>query len=159
LKTIGPTGPYSPESQEQGDESDRDHDPPGRELYAGPRHRPGLKDFEDRSVEDTTTWVPDRVRCFICQLLEHLLVPHQLGNQELEPLDLSLQLAAAAIGVDLGGVVAFSPVIVGRLGDAELAADIGDRQTFGQVAVRLAESSRHRVGSLSFPHGPLLGRV
>src|SRR5262245_52276825 len=38
LETIGPTDPHSPESQEQGDQRDGDHDPPDREPHAGPSH-------------------------------------------------------------------------------------------------------------------------
>src|SRR5262249_11471984 len=96
---------------------------------------------------------------FFGEVLEHLLVEHQLGDQPLEPLDLALQLAAAAVGGDLDGVVALAPAIVGRLGDAELATDVGDRQSLGQVPVGLAEQARHLVGSPSFRHGPLLGSV
>lgn len=59
-------------------------------------------------------------------VLEHLPVEHQLGHDPLEPLDLGLEFATASVGVGLGGVMPLSPAVVGRLGDAGLAADVGD---------------------------------
>src|SRR3954468_10468942 len=49
--------------------------------------------------------------------------------------------------------------VVGRLGDVELPADVGDRQPLGQVAVDLAEQSRDLVGGPSLLHGSLLGTL
>jgi hypothetical protein len=63
-------------------------------------------------------------------VLEHLLVGHQLGDEALEALDFGLQLADTAGIVGLGGGVLLAPAVVGVLTDAELAADVGDRQPF-----------------------------
>jgi hypothetical protein len=74
---------------------------------------------------------------FFCDVLEHRLVQHQLGHQELEPLDLDLQFTAAAFRVDPGGIVALAPARLRRLGDAELSADVPNGQTLGPVAIGL----------------------
>jgi hypothetical protein len=96
---------------------------------------------------------------FFCEILEHLLVQHQLGHQELEPLDLDLKLAAAAVGVDPSRIMPLAPTMVGRLSDAELSTNVRDRQRLGQVAVGFPEQSRHFVGAPSLSHEPLLGTV
>ncbi len=67
--------------------------------------------------------------------MEHPLVQEQLGDEELEALDLDLEFAQAAGVIGLGRVKALPPAVVGRLGDAALAADVGDRQPLGQVAI------------------------
>src|SRR6516165_2044442 len=96
---------------------------------------------------------------FFGDVLEHLPVEHQLGHDPLEPLDLGLELATAAIGIGLGRVMPLSPAIIGRLGDPGLAADIGDGQALGQVAVEIPEQSPHFVGGPSLPHGSLHGTM
>src|SRR5262249_36397708 len=54
---------------------------------------------------------------------------------------------------------ALSPAIVSRLGDADLAAHVGDGQPPGQVAVHIAEQSRHLVGGPSLLHRSLRDSV
>ena len=72
---------------------------------------------------------------FFYDVLEHLLIQEQLGDQPLEPIDLALEFAASAIGVDLVGVVLLSPPIIGCLRDANLSTDVRDGQSLGQIAV------------------------
>jgi hypothetical protein len=91
-------------------------------------------------------------------LLMPALIQHQLGHQELEPLDLDFELAAA-IGVEPGGVVSLSPAMIGRLGNADISANVRNRQPLGQVTAGIPEPSRPFVGGLSFPHVSLLGTV
>jgi hypothetical protein len=99
------------------------------------------------------------VTTFFCEVLEHLLVEHQFGHQELEPLEFDLEFAAPAVGVDPRRVVTLSPAMIGRLSDADLSANVRDRQPLGQVAVGVPEQSRHFVGAPSFPHESLLDTV
>jgi hypothetical protein len=68
-------------------------------------------------------------------LLEHFLVQQQLRNEQLEALDLGLPFPDAPGLIDLGGVEALTPAVIGILADTELAADIGDREALRQVAV------------------------
>jgi hypothetical protein len=89
---------------------------------------------------------------FFCDVLEHLLVEHQLGHQPLEPIDLGLQLAAPAVVVDLGRVMSLPPPVIGGLGHADLPTDVGDGQALGQVAIDFAKHLGHLVGGPSFPH-------
>jgi hypothetical protein len=88
-----------------------------------------------------------------------LLIQHQFGHQELEPLDLDLEFAVAAVRVDPGRIVALTPAMIGRLGDADLSADIPDGQPLGQVAIGFSEQSGHFVGLPSLPHESLLNSV
>jgi hypothetical protein len=83
----------------------------------------------------------------------------QLGHQALEPFDLDLEFAAPAVGVDLGRIVALTPPMIGRLDDAELAADIPEGQSLGQVAIGFPEQSGHLVEPPSLPHESLLNSV
>jgi hypothetical protein len=81
------------------------------------------------------------------------------GHEALEALDLELQFAAPAVGIDLSGVMPLPPTVVGRLGDASLPADIEHGQPLGHVAVEIAEYPHHLVGGPSLLHGSLLGTV
>jgi hypothetical protein len=96
---------------------------------------------------------------FFGDLLEHLLVEHQLGDEAFSALDLALQFADTAGVIGLGGVMLLPPAVVGILGDAELAADIGDGQALGQVAVGVAKQANDLVGSPSLTHEFLLGVI
>src|SRR5262249_29435481 len=93
---------------------------------------------------------------FFGDVLEHALVEQELGDEELEALDLGLELAGAAGVVDLGGVVALPPAVVGVLGDAVLAADVADRQAASQVTVGLAQEVYDLLGGPSLAHESLL---
>src|SRR5208337_3806048 len=92
---------------------------------------------------------------FFCDVLEHLLVQEQLGDEPLEAIDLELQLSAPAIRVDLLRVVLLSPPVIGRLGYADLSTDVRDCQSLGQIAVCLAQQPRHFLGGPSPSHGSL----
>jgi len=81
------------------------------------------------------------------------------GDRELEPLDLGLELATAAVVGGAGRVVPLSPAVVGGLADAQLAADVRDGQPLGQLAVGVLEHAGDPVGGPSLLHGPLLGPV
>src|SRR3954464_11489510 len=48
-----------------------------------------------------------------------------------------------------------SPAMVGGLGDADLAAEVGDGQPFGQVAVGVLQQSVHFVVGPSLAHESL----
>jgi hypothetical protein len=76
---------------------------------------------------------------FFCDVLEHRFVQEQFGHQPLKAVDLELQLAAPAIGIDLARCMSLSPTIIGRLGDALLATDVRGGQSFGQIAVGVTE--------------------
>src|ERR1700733_3203846 len=52
-----------------------------------------------------------------------------------------------------------SPSMVGSLGDADLAAEVGDGQAFGQVAVGVLQQAGHFDGNPSLAHGSLPVRV
>jgi hypothetical protein len=99
------------------------------------------------------------VTTFFCDVLEHLLVQEWLGHQSLEPLGLGHEFPAPAVGVDLGRVVALSLAMVSRLGDADLSANIQDRQRLGKVAVGVTEQSNYFVGAPSPSHESLLDTV
>jgi hypothetical protein len=73
------------------------------------------------------------VTAFFGDILEHLFIQEQLGHEPLESLD--FELAATAIGIDLGRVMRLPPAMVGGLGDADLAAEVGDGQSLGRVAI------------------------
>jgi hypothetical protein len=64
-----------------------------------------------------------------------LFIQEELGHEPLLSLDVDLELATATLGIDLGRVMPVSPAMVGGLGDSDLAAEVGDGQAFGQVAV------------------------
>jgi hypothetical protein len=92
---------------------------------------------------------------FFGDILEHLFIQEKLGHEPLHSLDLDLELAAPAIGNDLGRVVPLSPAMVGGRGDADLAAEVGDGQTPGQVAVGVFQQSGDFVVGPSLAHGSL----
>ena len=96
---------------------------------------------------------------FFSDVLEHRFVQEKLGHEPLEPIDFDLELATPAIGVDRGGVMAFSPAIIGGHGDAVLAADISNRQSLGQIAVNVFQQPSHFLGGPSLAHGSLRGKV
>ena len=63
---------------------------------------------------------------FFCDLLKHMLVQNQLGDEPFQAIDVAFQLAAPAIGIDLCGVMLLSPSIVGGLGYALFATNVRD---------------------------------
>ena len=69
---------------------------------------------------------------------------------------LDVSSAEATSLINLGGVMLLSPAIVGILSDAELPADIGDRQALGQVAVGFPKHSYDLVCAPSLAHESLL---
>ena len=95
------------------------------------------------------------VTTFFGDILEHLFIQEQLGHEPLESLDLDLEMAAPAIGIDLGRVMPPSPAMIGGLGDADLAAEVGDGQSPGQVAIGVPQQSGHFVVGPSLAHGSL----
>jgi hypothetical protein len=86
---------------------------------------------------------------FFGDVLGHLLIQEQLGNQLLESINLELQLSAPAIGLDLLGITLPAPPIVGGRTDAVLATDVGDGQSFGQIAVDFLQQPCNLVGGPS----------
>src|SRR5262249_22932525 len=93
---------------------------------------------------------------FFGDVLEHPLVQEELGDEELEALDLGLELADAAAIVGPGGVVLLPPAVVGGLGDAQLAADVSHRQPPGQVALGLPKQPPDLLRAPSLAHESLL---
>jgi hypothetical protein len=93
---------------------------------------------------------------FFSDRLEHGFVEEEFGDQQLEALDLGLDFADATGVIDLGGIVALSPAVVGVLADAELAAHVGDREAFGQVAVGFPKQADNLVCGPSLAHESLL---
>jgi hypothetical protein len=89
-------------------------------------------------------------------LLEHLLVEEQFGDQELEAFDLGFEFADAACLINLSGVVPLPPAVVGVGGDTVLAADVGDREALGQVAVGFPKETYDLVCGPSLAHESLL---
>jgi hypothetical protein len=96
------------------------------------------------------------VATFFCDLLEHFFVEEELGDQQLEALDLVFQFADATGVIDDRGVVALPPAVIGVLANAEFAAHVGDRQALGQVAVGFAQQAHDLVGGPSLAHESLL---
>jgi hypothetical protein len=92
---------------------------------------------------------------FFCDVLEHLLIQEHLGDQPLEPINLALEFAASAIGVDLVGVVLLSPPIIGCLRDANLSTDVRDVQSLSQLAIGFTWQSRQFIGGPSPSHESL----
>src|SRR5262245_15998629 len=73
--------------------------PPRWVVTAGDSPRPKLRDGQ----------------AFFGDVLEHLPVEEQLGDQEPEARDLGLEFVDATGVIDLGGVVALPPTVVGVL--------------------------------------------
>jgi hypothetical protein len=92
---------------------------------------------------------------FFCDVLEHLLVQEQLGDQPLEPFGFQLQLTATTIGVRFLGVVSSPPSVVRVLSNAQLSTDISNRQTFGQIAVGFTQHAGDLGSVPSLSHGSL----
>ena len=81
-----------------------------------------------------------------------MIIQEQLGDEPLEPLDFAFELTEAAFGIILGGVVPFTPSIIGGLSDADLPTDVGDGESFCAVVVGVAQQSRDLVGGPSLLH-------
>jgi hypothetical protein len=96
------------------------------------------------------------VATFLGDLLEHFLVQQQLGNEQLEALDLGLQCPDAPGRIDLGGGETLAPAVRGMLADTELAADIGDREALRQVAVGFPQWAGDLFGGPSLCQESLL---
>src|SRR6202011_2758380 len=93
---------------------------------------------------------------FFGSVLEHLLVEEELCDQDLEALDLGFEFTDAACIIDLDGVVLLAPAVVGVLGNAEFATDVGDREPLGQVAVGLPKQPSDLLCGPSLAHESLL---
>src|SRR5262249_12590755 len=89
---------------------------------------------------------------FSGDLLEHLLVQGQLGDQALQPGVLDLQLSEALGVIALEAAVALLPAVVGRLADGELLADLGEGQAVGQVGLGLPKLVDDLLRGVSLPH-------
>src|SRR5262249_4850013 len=76
---------------------------------------------------------------FFGDLLEHLLVQGQLGNEALEAGVLGLQLLEPLGLVGLHPPILVAPAVQGRLADTELLADLGEAQALGQIGLGLAQ--------------------
>jgi hypothetical protein len=96
------------------------------------------------------------VTTFLGDLLEHFLVQQQLGDEQLEALDLGLQLPEPTGLIELGRIVLLTPAIVGVLGDPELAAHVGDGEPFGQVTFGFPKQPHDWVGGPSLAQESLL---
>jgi hypothetical protein len=96
------------------------------------------------------------VTTFFLRPLGAFFVEEQLGDQQLEALDLVFQFTDAAGVLDDSGVVALPPAVIGVLADAEFAAPVGDRQALGQVAVGFAQQAHDLVGGPSLAPESLL---
>src|SRR6202022_763577 len=77
-------------------------------------------------------------------------------DEDLETLDLGFEFTDAACVIDLDGIVLLAPAVVGVLGNAEFAADVGDREPLGQVAVRLPKQPSDLLCGPSLAHESLL---
>jgi hypothetical protein len=95
---------------------------------------------------------PAGLTTFLGDLLEHLLVQGQLGDEALEAGVLGLQLFEALGLVGLEAAVLVAPAVEGLLADAELLADLDGGQALGQVGFGLAGLGDHLLGGLT-PHG------
>jgi hypothetical protein len=84
-------------------------------------------------------------------LLEHLLVQGQLGDQALEPGVLGLQVLEPLGLVGLQAAVLVPPAVEGLLADAEALADLGDGQALGQVGLGLAQLGDDFLSRVSLP--------
>jgi hypothetical protein len=96
------------------------------------------------------------VATFFGDLLEHPLIEEQFGDEDLETLDRGLECVDAPGVIDLGGVVALPPAVIGALPDAELAAHVGNRKALGEVAVSFPKQAHDLVGGPSLAHESLL---
>jgi len=93
-------------------------------------------------------------------LLEHLLVQGQLGDEALEAGVLGLQLLEALGLVLLEAAVLVAPAVERLLTDAEALADLGEGQALGQVGLGLEQLGDDLLGRVSLrgsspgPAGP-----
>jgi len=101
------------------------------------------------------TWPSTSFSELELSLTASVFVQEQLGHQPLQPIDLDLQFAAAAVGIDLAGRVPLSPTMARRLCDPLFATEVRDRQSFGQIAVSVTEQSRDLFGVPSPSYGSL----
>jgi hypothetical protein len=96
---------------------------------------------------------------FFPGLLEHAAVQRQLGDEELEAVDLGLEFGYAQLflrdGVPLEGL----PSIVGGRSDAGLAARLVDAQPGVEVGLEVAEDRGDAVRSRWISHGSLPGSL
>src|SRR5262249_17705820 len=89
---------------------------------------------------------------FLGDLLEHLLVQGQFGDEALEPGVLGLHLLEALGLVGLEAAVLVTPAVEGLLADPQALADLGDGQTLRQVGFGLAQLGDDLLGRVSL-HG------
>src|SRR5713226_1801028 len=94
---------------------------------------------------------------FFSDVLEHLFVEHQLGTKTLEPIDLGLQFADSPCVIDLGRVEPLAPALIGSLTDAELTADVGEREPLGAIAIGFTQEALNLVSGPSLAHESLPG--
>ena len=93
-------------------------------------------------------------------LLEHLLIQGQFGDETLEACVLGFQFLEAFGFVGLESAILVAPAVEGRLADGEALADLGDGQALGQVSLGLAQLGDNLFGAVSFqglspgPAGP-----
>src|SRR5262249_43953603 len=93
---------------------------------------------------------------FLHDLLEHLLVQGQLGDETLEALGLDLQLLETLGVVGLHAAVLSAPAVERLLADGQLLADLADGQAGGQIDLRGAELGDDLLRGM-FRHRRLLG--
>jgi hypothetical protein len=84
-----------------------------------------------------------------------MLVQNQLGDEPFQAIDVAFQLAAPAIGIDLFGIVVLTPPVIGGFRNTLFAANVRNRQSFGQVAVGFAQQPCHFLGGPSPFHESL----
>ncbi len=83
---------------------------------------------------------------FFGAVLEHRFVQENLDQEALAAVNFNLERATWAIGVDRGVVMSFSTAIIGAHGDAVLAANIGDCESFGLISVNVFPQASHFIG-------------
>ena len=64
-----------------------------------------------------------------------------IGHEHLEPINFDLQFTHPKCIVGFGGLLSTTPIEVRVLADAQLATDIADPQSLGQVAIWIPETN------------------
>jgi hypothetical protein len=97
------------------------------------------------------------VTTFFCDVLKHLFVEHQLGDEPLESFDLAFELADAARVVDDRRVENAFPAVIGVFADSELSANVAEREPLGTIAFDFTQNPLNLFRGPSLAHVSLPG--
>src|SRR5207249_360445 len=94
---------------------------------------------------------------FFCDVLKHLFVEHELGDETLEALELAFELADAASIIDDCRVENALPSMIGVLADSQLSANVAEGEALGTIAFDIAQNALNLFSGPSLVHVSLPG--